>query len=374
MRITFVVGLADLSGGFRVIALYAQKLLERGHDVLVVSRPRPPVYLRDRVRALIQRRPQPMSPRKAVTHIDDLEVEHVLLESYRPVRASDVPDADIVLATWWETAEWVDAMPDSKGIKVHFIQDHETWKGHHERVDATCRLPFPKITPARWVKELCETQFGATDVTLVPNAVDLEKFTAPPRGKRPVPTVGLTYTPFKNKGCDVSIEAIRIARETIPNLRVVSFGAQMPKPDLALPEGTDFAFRAPEPKLKEIYASADLWLFGTRKEGFGLPILEAMACRTPVVGTPAGAAPELLAQAGGTLVPMEDPQAMAAEIVRVSRMGDAEWRAMSDRAYATASRYTWDDATDMFENVLKRVYAEGKRSEPGRRQVVTTAG
>jgi len=42
-----------------------------------------------------------------------------------------------------------------------------------------------------------------------------------------------------------------------------------------------------------------------------LPILEAMACRTPVIGTPAGPAPELLGAGGGILVRPEDPADMA---------------------------------------------------------------
>jgi glycosyltransferase involved in cell wall biosynthesis len=365
MRITFVVGLADLSGGFRVIATFAKRLRERGHEVLVVSRPRRSPKLRERVRAMVKRLPQPPDPQREVSHMDGTGVTHRLLETYRPILAADVPDGDVVIATWWESAEWVDALPASKGAKVHFIQDYETWTGSVDRVDATCRLPFTKITPAGWVKELLETRFANRDVTLVPNSVDLVNFTAPPRGKQPHPTVGLTYTPFPNKGCDVSTAAIRLARQVLPDLKVVAFGSTMPTDEMPLPEGTDFTFRAAEAKLKEIYGRADVWLFGTRKEGFGLPILEAMACRTPVIGTPAGAAPELIARGGGTLVPMEDPQAMADEIVRLARMSDADWRALSDRAFATANRYTWDDALDLFEAVLKRAAAAPKLKNAG---------
>jgi glycosyltransferase involved in cell wall biosynthesis len=123
---------------------------------------------------------------------------------------------------------------------------------------------------------------------------------------------------------------------------------------MPLPKDAEFHLRAPESKLKELYGKCDVWLFGTRKEGFGLPILEAMACRTPVVGTPAGAAPELLEGGGGILVPMENPRAMADAILKVVSMPSPDWRALSDAAYATASRYTWDDATDQFEDALKR--------------------
>lgn len=366
MRVTFVVGRADLSGGFRVIATYAQLLKERGHDVLVVSRPSRKPLLRDKLRAVVRGKPQPLDPQRVPSHMEGTGVPHRLLESFRPVEAADVPDSDVVVATWWESAEWVEALPDSKGAKVHFIQDYETWGGSEteQRVDATCRLPFPKITPAKWVQELLATRFGQTDVALVPNAVDLEKFTAPPRGKQPVPTVGFMYTPFLNKGSDVSIKACEIARKRLPELKIVTFGSTAPTDELPLPADATFHHRAPEAKLKEIYGACDAWLFGTRKEGFGLPILEAMACRTPVIGTPAGAAPELLAGGGGILVPMEDPAAMAEAIVKVCTQPDAAWREMSDKAHATANRYTWEDATDQFEAVLRRVAAGREANRP----------
>jgi glycosyltransferase involved in cell wall biosynthesis len=79
-----------------------------------------------------------------------------------------------------------------------------------------------------------------------------------------------------------------------------------------------------------------------------------MACRTPVIGFPSGAAPELLANGAGLLVRPQDPSDMARAIESIARMDNAAWRAMSDKAHAVASRYTWDDATDRFEAALLR--------------------
>jgi hypothetical protein len=45
---------------------------------------------------------------------------------------------------------------------------------------------------------------------------------------------------------------------------------------------------------------------------------------------------------------------MARSIERVAAMPDEAWRDMSDKAFATASRYSWDDATDLFEKSLER--------------------
>jgi glycosyltransferase involved in cell wall biosynthesis len=165
------------------------------------------------------------------------------------------------------------------------------------------------------------------------------------------------------KGCDVSLKAFSLAAQKIPNLRLVAFGNESPSPELPLLPGTEYARCPDQSTLKDFYARCDVWLFGSRSEGFGLPILEAMACRTPVIGTPTGAAPELLSDGGGMLVKPEDPEDMARVIERICKLSDAEWRAMSDAAYAKATGYTWDDATELFEVALHTAIDPGQRGD-----------
>jgi glycosyltransferase involved in cell wall biosynthesis len=359
MRITFLSPPFNLAGGQRVVAIYAQKLHERGHEVLVVSSRERKRTVREIARSLLR---HGTWPRRwdTTSHFDEIDPECRVIARDGPIRDPDVPDADLVVATWWETAEWLAELSPRKGVKVHFMQDYEVWGGVRERIDATCRLPFPKILIAEWVGELLREDFHFIDYTIVPNAVDLGLFHAEPRGKQARPTVGLHYTTFLNKGCDISLKAIEIARRDIPDLKLVAFSSLTPSRELPLPADCDFSARVPNERLKDIYGRCDAWLFGTRIEGFGLPILEAMACRTPVIGTPAGAAPELIGQGGGYLVRPEDPGDMAAAIGRIMALPDAEWRAMSDIAYATASRYSWDDATDRFEAALIRAFERSR--------------
>jgi glycosyltransferase involved in cell wall biosynthesis len=353
MKITFVLPTVSLSGGIRVVAIYAERLKKRGHKVTVISTPEKPPGLRQQAKSLLRGQGWISVAGKQPSHLDGVGVEHRVIERWRPVTDADVPDADAVVATWWETAEWVWRLKPSKGVKVHFMQDYEVWGGPAERVDATCRLPIAKIVIAGWVRELLEKRFHQSPLALIPNSVETEKFYAPPRTKQSLPTVGMTYTTFYNKGCDTSIQAYRIAREAIPNLRLIAFGSGPVSAALPLPAEASYTLRAPDDKLKEIYSQCDAWLFETRIEGFGLPILEAMACRTPVIGTPAGAAPELLSGGAGILVKPEDSEDMAAAIERICRLSDGEWRAMSDAAYAKATSYSWDEATDRFEAALQ---------------------
>ena len=88
-----------------------------------------------------------------------------------------------------------------------------------------------------------------------------------------------------------------------------------------------------------------------------------MACHTPVIGTPAGAASELLSGGAGILVKPEDPEDMAMAIEKVCTMSDSEWRALSDAAYAKATSYTWDDAAKLFEAALQTAIQRSKKGD-----------
>ncbi len=353
MRVTFVLAAADLSGGNRVISIYADRLARRGHNVTIVSRPRRRATLKDKTLAWLRGYPIPVNRDHWPSHFDGMEsIAHRQIEKYRPIVANDLPDSDVVIATWWETAEWVAALPISKGKKAYFIQHYEAHQDQDAtRVDATWRLPLYKIIIAQWLVEIA-AKLGDRNVSLVPNAVDLQQFNAPPRGKQPTPTVGVMYSVVPFKGCEVSLAAVELARKNFPNLKLVSFGNRNPMSHLPLPAGADYTMQPAQERIREIYSRCDAWLVGSRSEGFGLPILEAMACRTPVIATPTGAAPELIANGGGVLTPIDDPRSMAREIERIVQLPEQQWRAISDAAYATACGYSWDDATNLFEAAL----------------------
>lgn len=365
MRITFVLPPVDLSGGVRVVAMYAKRLTERGHVVSVVSPPHRRPTLRERARKFLKGIPVPAEARPGPSHLDEMNVRHHVIDEPRPVEASDVPDADVVVATWWETAEWVASFPASKGAKAYFLQHYEAFPSQPIcRVDMTWRLPMHKICVARWLADVARSQFDDPHADVVPNSVDLEHFNASPRGKRPTSTVGVMYSTAPFKGCDLSFQAYEQAKRREPGLQLISFGAMAePAERLPMPDGARYVSMPPQNEIPGIYAACDAWLFASRSEGFGLPILEAMACRTPVIAAPAGAAPELLADGGGLLIPPEDPGAMAEAILRICRMSETSWRAMSDQARVIAGRYTWDDATDRFEAALANAVERAQRGE-----------
>lgn len=371
MKITFLTPADNLTGGTRVIATYARLLQQRGHAVQVISNAPDVPTLRQRWQALRRSEgwARPPSASTPAGHIAQSGVLHRVLERPRPITANDVPDADVVIATWWETAVWMHALPAAKGRHVHLIQGHEVWTGGEvrARVHATLRLPNRKIAISSALAREIEAELGDLCIGVVPNAVDLGLFDAPVRRRGEPPTVGFIYARTPIKGSDLCARACELARRRIPDLRVLAFGVDTPSDDWPLPAGADFVHRPAQPLIPGLYAACDAWLFGSRLDSFGLPILEAMACRTPVVGVPIGAAPELLSTGGGVLLSEATAEAMADALVDVCSGPAEHWDRLSAQAHERAHRYSWEDATSRLLGLLQDNGATASRL-----QAVTT--
>ncbi|WP_298976333.1 glycosyltransferase family 4 protein [uncultured Roseobacter sp.] len=346
MRISFILPFASLSGGIRVIATYARELTQAGHEVTVISRP-----LRVKtspLRTLVNRITGKARARaredRTTPFLDFLGDRHVVLDRFRPVTPRDVPDGDAVIATWWETAESVAQLPSTKGKKFYLLQDYETFGNlPAEDVATSYTLPLHKIAVSGYIRDCVRENHGVSDITVIPNAVDTKQFDAPPRARNTPLKVGFLYHAHPRKRVDLALAAVLAAKRLVPDLRVVAFGRGWPAEEFGLPDWVDYHQSPPQAEIPKLYAACDLWLFTSDHEGFGLPLLEAMACRTPVLATRAGAAADLIDGTNGDLL-AADPEAFATKIAEVAQMTPEAWRAMSDAAYQTAHSYTWTDA------------------------------
>lgn len=119
-----------------------------------------------------------------------------------------------------------------------------------------------------------------------------------------------------------------------------------------------FAFDEPSHRLAELYASADLFVLPSYHEGFGVPIIEALAAGCQVIVTRAGAAPETLA-GHGQVVPVGDESAIRAAIQR-SREAWASGRSVTDQGaipretfQQMASDYALSFSREAFEDSFR---------------------
>jgi glycosyltransferase involved in cell wall biosynthesis len=104
--------------------------------------------------------------------------------------------------------------------------------------------------------------------------------------------------------------------------------------------------------LVRLLSAADCFLHPAHFEGFGFPVVEAMACGAPVVASDGGSLPEVVGDAGVTAPPTE-PEALAEAMARV--LGDAALRSeLSARGRRRAASFTWQACAE----ATSRVYGD----------------
>ena len=112
-------------------------------------------------------------------------------------------------------------------------------------------------------------------------------------------------------------------------------------------------------QLLTLYRSAAALVYPSRYEGFGLPVLEAMACGTPVIASRAASIPEVLGDAGVLLDPDDEPgwaDAIAAVV-------NDEWQKgrMRKAGLTRAKEFTWARTASITLDAYRRVAAGSRR-------------
>ena len=350
-RITFILPDLSFAGGIRVIGKYSLELARLGHQVSVVARkPRPP-----RLQDLLRGRTQPdISFEVIETYFSGVEKNFSLVPSNRPLRSSDLPDADFLIATWWETLEWVSAMPPSKGRVVHFMQGYEMFPwAPANRVAATYEMDTRKIAVSAWVKQQVFKNHGCLSEAVIHNAVDTDHFSFRLERNNLVFTMGFVYASEAIKNSRLAFDLQdTLATRGFPCELLAFHNSPMPA-ELKERPGLRTYHRPPQELIPSLYQQCDLWLFLSLEEGFGLPIIEALSCGTPVLATRAGAAPELIrsGENGYLCAPTAEAFADAAE--RFAALGTSERLMFAERARETVAGWTWRDCAQRLIEVLE---------------------
>jgi glycosyltransferase involved in cell wall biosynthesis len=114
-----------------------------------------------------------------------------------------------------------------------------------------------------------------------------------------------------------------------------------------------FAGETSEAALLALYRSAAALVYPSRYEGFGLPLLEAMACGTPVIAARTSSIPEVVGDAGVLL----DPDDEAAWIDAIDRVLDdaTHARTLRDRGLARARTFSWRRTAEETAAIYRRL-------------------
>ncbi len=347
-----------VAGAGRYIVEVARRLPSRGVDTTLVAR-------RHDVERWRELSPQgtlaPIVPRGRVAR---LATEALLLGRSATARASDVwhgphytmPHGGRVATvvtvhdlTFFTNPEW------HERSKVEFFRRAIRYSAAHARV-----LISVSAFSARLLEEILPAH---APIVVAPLGVQLDKFTTSstddPRIRNAhdlapaAPYIFFVGTVEPRKGLDVLLAAFREVggEDTSIELWLAGQSGWGVGPlESAIAE---HPYRArirrlgfvDDALLGALYRGATVVAYPSRGEGFGLPVLEAMACGAHVVTTLDTVMAEV---AGGaaSLVPIGDAEALANGLLGAIRAGEAERASWSSRARSRAEQFTWDTCVD----------------------------
>jgi len=180
------------------------------------------------------------------------------------------------------------------------------------------------------------------------------------------PYILFLSTLFRYKNADKLIKAFAYAKQQweIPHSLVIAgrdpagqvdWLRRLAK-DLGVLDSIYFLGRIPHEQVGNLYRYADLFVYPSTVESFGLPALEAMACGTPVIGSNRCSVPEIIGDAG-LIVNPDNIEEMAEAIYRL--LNDQKLRnRLIQKGFERVKMFTWERAARETLQVFEEVYQE----------------
>lgn len=360
---TLVIG-----GAERLLAGHAAALAARGHDVVVCSAAPGPPGDRGGLRVIRAGR-SPMGVLRSIEAVRRIRPHAVI--GYQPASAigplrvaarRGVPSVYVFCSPWAVEHATRRLDPTRSALAVR------------RAVERACLRAADRVIVLSGYSEAqvrAEHPGMRLEVRRVPGGVDPARFSpnggrGAARGRLGLPPSGTLLFTVRNlvprMGLDNLVAAMPGVLRHHPEARLVIAGDGPLRPALddqaarlGLGDRVVLPGFVPEHSLPDRYRAADVVVLPTRDlEGFGLTTVEALACGTPVVGTPVGATPEILAPLDrGLVAESPAPEAIATAIVRLL---DRRPDDLGDRARRhVLATYTWDAVAAGLEAVIAEV-------------------
>ena len=344
MRINVVLHQLDRSGGCRVLLRAADALARAGHEVAVV------------VPAGRIGHSYPVADRVAIREVGPrlgFGGELTTLGATFLMAAS-LPPADACLFSYYLCA-WPVLAWRARGrarVGVYFVQGNDAlvfgaFARKHRAVrrtfaQASLRFSWVFLGNSAYVERLIHEGYGRP-CTVIHPGVDAAVF-GPGASARTAgePCVAVVGSDSPTKGWPMVTETLRRLAARIPALRVVAIGERPLAGLEALGGRVTWIAPREDPAMAEALRSASVFFSSSVNEGFGLPVLEAMAVGTPVVATDSLGVRDLLADGvNGALVPYGDATRAAEALLAVLTSAELHSR-YREAGLATARQFTWE--------------------------------
>ena len=223
-----------------------------------------------------------------------------------------------------------------------------------------------RFVVSRYWQEVLQKQYGY-DSMITYNGLDLEDFGRLPPRKSKTPTVLFVGGLEPRKGLEYLVLAMEQVVHEVPDTKLVAvakpgFGGtdewrffELLACRAGLKDNVDFRESVTQETLLRLYSDCDILVLPSRTEGWGLSLMEAMACSKPVVASRVGGIPELVRDGtDGILVEVGDLAGLSQAISRLLKDPSLRER-MGAAGHERVGRYTWDATSHLVLEEYRRV-------------------
>jgi hypothetical protein len=357
MRITFLVNqYARISGGNRALFEYANRLKRAGHEVrwLVLPKSYKGYRLDKKIMAYLKR--VVTVPPETIDWVANTIPIKVLPANHPKY----IPEADILIASAWQTADFAAGLPPKKGVPFYFILHYESlWTREKSKAVKTYDLPMQQLTISTWLKNILNEKHGKNaELLVVP--VNRDVFFCNEKKWNSTRRVCMLHHDYNWKGYADGIEAIRDIMVQGRDVQLVVFGEKLDDPQpLFDAAGFDFEYhyRPTRERLRKIYTSCDIFLCPSWYEGLGLTAMEAMACRCALVTADTGGCLDYAINDYTALVsPSRDIKGLSQNLIRLLD-DEALLKSLSQNGYRKISEFDWQKNCDRLMHLFEESLA-----------------
>ena len=325
MKIVFPVLSLEMGGGARFIYHLANALVDKGHDIEVVM------------------------PEKGA-QVWPLRAK---LRRVKELTPSSIPSADFIIPNFYLTVR--PAWESQKGRVVRLSLGYEPlWVPDSVTAKQTYLIGAPIMSISQWHRKILLQETGL-ESTVISGGVDTSVFHPYPKQSEQTGCKNIFYimrdpaSGYTWKGGTDFFKALTCLKNQ------VNFQLTVSMPESALftsPVPCRIMTTATDQELARVYAEADLFVYTSYFEAFGLPPLEAMACGTAVVTTDCGGNRDYVRSGENCLVvPPSDIERLSAAIYYLLT-NDAERQRIAATGHLFSQAWSWQRTADQVEAFL----------------------
>ncbi len=248
-------------------------------------------------------------------------------------------------------------------------------RGVHRFISKVIRIPLEKyaiskiqnIVVCSPAMESLVSNMTNSKIYVIPNGINLEDIDDVKPLELNPPNILFVGLLWNVKGVDILLNAVPIIKKSIPDLSVYIVGSgpcenELKKlvKELDIEENIKFLGFISGKEKYSYYTSADICVFPSRHEAFGITLLEAMACGKPVVASNVGGIPYVVEDGKTGLLfeggNVEDLAEKVIALLNDEKLRDKMGKAGRERV----KDFTWDKIAEQTVSVYKEIVENGE--------------